>query len=1036
MERTIAAGRGLVGFLGGMALVLGSASASAEVSISQVPLFVSTSVKPNVMLQFDNSGSMANIIWDQRYDPGTDYPSPSRSYQMLSSGDTNYWCYDNRYSACIGLPSPRGTSTRYADNYLDWLVQEYGPGTDLRGGEIPERSRLGVAKQVATRIVADNRNVNFGLARFNPPFYYRCGRYWCSNGGEGGSIVAACGSAETDILDAIDGLGPDTNTPLAETFYEITRYFRGMERHYGSGSGSYTSPVEYSCQRNFVVTITDGLPTWDNLDIDNADDGDLPGAGGETLPDWDGLNPQTTGSPFPPYSDGMGGSISDEGSTLYLDDLAKFGYELDLREDEGFEGDEYDPQRLETYTVGFTIDNQMLEDAAGYGNGEYFTANNLEELTAALQGALSSIADKTSTAASLAASSTEASGDTAVFQATFSSGDWSGELSAYPYEQVGVGGQALWHASEQLPAPQNRTILSYAHGSGGVDFVWNDLDAAAKAALNDDPALLDYIRGDRTNEGGGAGEFRARGDGVLGDIVHSTPAFIGDQGYGYDTLPGGAGSAYRAHVLGKGAVPDIVLVGANDGMLHGFDAADGEELFAYVPRALYDALPRLADRGYGHRYYVDGSPAVADAYIDGGWHTIAVSSLGAGGAGAFALDVTAPESMSAADDVLWEVDPDNLEMLEGAGTPGDYLGAATGMPAIVRLESGDWVAIFGNGYNSAHGRAALLVLDLATGEVLAALDTGFGGDNGLAAPAAVDRDRNGSVDTVYAGDLKGNLWKFDLTASNRNQWGVAYSDGDGDPRPLFTAVDSSGHRQPITTRPDAMASPHGGLMLVFGTGKYLGIGDPTDDATQSVYGIWDLVGAKDRSGDPIDDTPVSNLSDLQRQAVIRQTSASGIDVRLLSDSSVDYEGDDRKRGWVFDLTYPGERINRHTTIADGKAILVSTVPNSDPCTFGGRSALIEINPLTGTQFDEPILDVNDDGEFDDQDGVVVTIDGEQRRLFPGLVDLDVGLATRPNILFRPDGDHEKQITGSNLNTQTIGEKGFFHPGRASWQQIR
>lgn len=1018
-----------------------------SVSISQTPLFVSTSVEPNVMLQFDNSGSMDNIIWDDGYDPGVIYPnwanySCSHSFRsgnpcwteeegsvilrQLTDSD-NDDCNNDRVRGrndsgverCLRLPDPvGGGDTRYAGNYLNYLFETYATvsgddGRDIRS-DIPNDYRLQVAKQVATQIVEDNDNINFGLTRFNTP----------SSDNEGGTVIVNCGATESDLSDKINDLEADSNTPLAETYYEITRYFRGLDDYYGDESGNYESPIQYGCQKNFVIVITDGLPTYDELD-DDHDDPDVPGSGGETLPDWDGLSPDTDDPPYPQYSDGTDDAINEEGSTLYLDDLAKFGYDLDL----GDGDDEFEQQRLETYTVGFSIDNQMLEDAAEYGHGEYFTANNLDELTAALQGALSSIADKISTAASLAASSTEAAGETVVFQARFRSGDWSGELAAYPYESIGDDDAAQWLASEGIPAHDGRSIFTVDGAGAGIAFTWAALDAAAKAALNDDETLLDYIRGDTGNEGGGG--FRSRGGGVLGDIIHSTPAFVGDQSDGYSILSGAEGDGYRGFVNGKDDYDDVVLVGANDGMLHAIDADSGVEVFAYAPRSLISDLPELVDQDYAHRYYVDGSPSVADAYIGGSWRTLAVTALGAGGPGAFALDATDPANFGAGD-ILWEIAPDSIEMQQGQGNvePGDYLGAGMGAPSIVRTESGDWVAIFGNGYNSVEGTAALIVVDLASGEVLRVLDTAAGGDNGLATPLAIDRDRNGSVDTVYAGDLKGNLWKFDLAGDSDGDWAVEYG-GD----PLFTARDGAGAPQPITARPDAVASPHGGLVIVFGTGKYLGDSDPLDDSAQSVYGIWDVEGVINDDGTAREDTAMSGRAALQGQAVVNTTAIGDTDVRVISRNPVDYEGGDAVRGWFLDLSYSGERINRDVTVFDGKAIMVSTIPNSDPCTFGGRSALIEINPLTGTQFDEPILDINEDGDFDTGDGVADE-DVEGGFVYPGMIDLNVGLATNPNILIREDSDHEKQITGSNLNTQMLGEKGYFRPGRASWQQIR
>lgn len=622
------------------------------------------------------------------------------------------------------------------------------------------------------------------------------------------------------------------------------------------------------------------------------------------------------------------------------------------------------------------------------------------------------------TAAAPAIGGPGADGERLVFRARFDGGDWSGDLSAYPYAGAGAEeGAARWHASEGIPAPHRRAIYTVDAAGAGVAFEWSRLDADARAALGDNEALLAYLRGDRRNEGEGDGEFRPRG-GPLGDIVHSAPAFAGDRDDGYSLLPGAEGAGYRDFVLGKAERRDVVLVGANDGMLHVFDADDGSEVFAYVPRFLLDALPALADRDYEHRYYVDGSPAVADAFLGGSWRTVAVTALGRGGPGVFALEVTEPGALGA-ESVLWEISPGRVDA-------GDYLGTAMGTPAVVRTESGDWVAIFGNGYNSAADTAALIVADLATGEVLRVLDTGEGGDNGLAAPAAVDRDRDGSVDTVYAGDLKGNLWKFDLSGDRAGDWSVAYGG-----EPLFTAMSAGGVPQPITVRPDATVSPHGGLMVVFGTGRYLGAPDLRDTATQSVYGIWDVEGA---AGAP-DDEPVAGPGALRRRSVVRETEIGGTGVRVLDRGPVDYAGDDARRGWVFDLSRPGERIVRDATVFDGKAILVSATPGDDPCAFGGDGALIELDPVTGTQFEEPVLDLSGDGRFGREDGLAAG-DSEESHVYPGMVDIDVGLAAVPRIMVREDGDHEKRIAGTGADTRTIREKGFTRPGRVSWQQLR
>lgn len=805
------------------------------------------------------------------------------------------------------------------------------------------------------------------------------------------------------------------------------------------GDDGYQDPADHSpCRQSFTVLMTDGYWSGGSPDdIGNADN-----TAGPNIERPDGADYRYT--PVDPFRDAHSDTLAD---------VAMYYWQRDLRTDldNTVPTSNRDPafwQHMVTYGIGLGVtgnvdpdaafaaidtgadidwDNPAYSDAAKIDDllhaglnsrGGFFSAANPEEFASDLSAGLDEMIERViTTAASLAATSTQASGETSVFRASFRTDDWSGELISYPYTAVGNESAIEWRASEQIPIPSQRDIYTADSGGDGVEFQWSQIDSDARQALGGDSRVLEYIRGSQTSEGTDSDDFRERNS-VLGDIVYSAPAFVGDQSYGYSILPSAAGAAYAGYVNGKSSKRDAVLLGANDGMLHAFDAADGSELFGYVPRQLLAHLSELTEQDYSHRYYVDGSPAVADAYLNDAWHTVAVTTLGRGGRGAFALDVTDPTDFGA-DDILWEIDADDS----------GYLGDAMGQAAIVRLENGDWVAILGNGYNSSDGRAALVVVDLETGSVLKTLDTGVGDDNGLATPVAIDRDRNGSVDTVYAGDLKGNLWKFDLSGNTSARWHVAYG-GD----PLFRATADDGDGQPITARPDAIAHPLGGVMVVFGTGRYLAQDDMDQADEQSMYGIWD------REGSAQPDTAASAGDLVEQETILMDTTVGDRTIRVLSRKGVNYSDEDggRKRGWTFDFARDRERLTREVDIFDGKAIFVSTIPQADSCSFGGDSALFEINPLTGTQFEEPILDLNDDGEFDDEDSTTADFgdDAGDTRVYPGIVELDIGLATNPYILNKEDGNQSKLTIGSTLNTDVMGEKGFLRPGRASWQQIR
>ena len=500
-------------------LLLGLAADKAQAAIPQSnqPLFLSTSVSPNVMLLFDNSGSMLNMTWASAYNPSTTYADWAPR-TCGNNDNTRCWlptdgnvgmdsieagsCSSSRRAGrlngsgttkCLLLPTPDGTDTRYTGNYLNYLFATYATNTNLTTGTIPTVSRLTAAKDVATTLVTANPSLRWGLARFNPPI---------SGGdqGPGGKVVAACGSTQATVTNAISGLSADSNTPLAETFYEVTRYFRGLSSQYNS-STSYTSPVQYRCQKNFVIVVTDGFPTYDSTFP--ANDPDDVANSFVALPNWDAKAPSTTSTTypfFPRYSDGFRGQSGTteglEAWSLYLDDLAKFGYDTDLKKSgtdltgASYEDSNFKIQRIQTYSVGLAINNQMLQDAAEYGLGKSYSANNATQLQSVLQAALNDIASRTSAAASIATNSTRLTADTSIYQARFATGDWSGQLLALPVNLDGTVGTPLWDAANRVPAAASRNILTYdptlAVRNRGRGFLWAQLNSTQTAALNKD----------------------------------------------------------------------------------------------------------------------------------------------------------------------------------------------------------------------------------------------------------------------------------------------------------------------------------------------------------------------------------------------------------------------------------------------------------------------------------------------------------------------------------------------------------------------
>ncbi|MEZ5564665.1 MAG: PilC/PilY family type IV pilus protein [Gammaproteobacteria bacterium] len=1069
-------------FLGGMLLAL--SQAGNAVTIAETPLFISTGVTPNVMLMVDNSGSMESIIWAKGFDSTATYTDWSPI--LLRSGDctygTNYgegWdsltgsinystLTNSRYrgtcggqappnpktcpagqtrgvtasgliTKCLKLPNPAGGSTRYTGNYLNYLFETYADGTDLTTGLIPNDYRMNVARNVATNVVNDNTNLRMGLTAFNTD--------------EGGRILQACDTGNTNALKtSIAGLTATTWTPLGEALYEVTRYFRGMSSFYNSGV-NYTSPIRYRCQKNFLIIITDGYPTKDTH-FPNNDPADVADTT-RSLPDWDGLSPATTAAQYPNFpsgSDGFSpsGSSTDEGYTLYLDDLAKFAYDIDMRtgpDDTGVSFDDPDDaqQNLITYTVGFAVANQMMADAAANGTGLYFQAGDEDELTAALQAALADIDARTSSAASVATNSTRLASDTFIYQARFSSSDWGGQLLAYPIGSAGeiatldvngipqLGTVSGWNAAKVVPVPAARNIVTYDPGTGtGMDFQWASLTPAQQLELDQDISgnndglgqkRLDYLRGVKSDESPNGAAFRVRSS-ALGDIINSDPTFVGEQNYGFDMLPGGEGSSYqtfRQSAAYKGRTP-MVYVAANDGMLHGFDAKTGVEMLAFMPNVVYPELRFLTDPSFNtnHRLINDGAPRALDAYLGGGWKTVLLGTLGGGGKGVYALDITDPDGFSASD-VMWEFTSAN----------DSNMGVAIPQATIARMANGKWAAIVPNGYNSG-GNAVLFILDLETGAKLKEIDTGIAGDNGLSTATPVDVDGDRITDYIYAGDLKGNMWKFDVTSSSTSDWKIAFSGA-----PLYTACSAdpctAANRQPITARPEVGISPPAGYFVYFGTGRYFAVGDNgVGTGANTVYAIRD----KNEKGTAVEVLPTAGRSAMVQQSVLNEQlltfGAYSEGVRVTTNNPIT-DGDD---GWYLDLPTSGERQVSSPILRGGRLIFTTVIPSGDECSAGGESWLMEIDALSGSRLTESPFDLNRDRSFDvldfvrldpnDPNSPLVAVSGRQSKQ---------GIIKTPGIV-TDDRIEYKYASGSAGGIDTTIESAGRQRGRQSWREIQ
>jgi len=592
---------------------------------------------------------------------------------------------------------------------------------------------------------------------------------------------------------------------------------------------------------------------------------------------------------------------------------------------------------------------------------------------------------------------------TQAYFAFYDPNDWTGRLTANNLIDTGgvvtVSATANWDASCVLTgvaagqtcettgvvgpvAPQGplgRTMLS-STGASGVPFEWTNLTSAQHGALNAGDATplgsdrVSYLRGDRTKEitSSGVGSFRAR-DRVLGDIIDSSPAWVGPPQAGYpatwdDRIHAGAAApetSYPQFATTWQTRLNVVYSGANDGFLHGFRAGsfdaggnfvggastpnDGREVLAFMPNAIVQTIHNGSDASldyaspqYAHNFYVDAPPGTGDLFYRGAWHTWLVGGLGPGGSAIYGLDVTNPTSFSegsASTLVVGEWTSSNIVCVNTASC-GNNLGNTYGTPQIRRLHNGTWAMIFGNGLGSTTGDAGIFVMtiDPASGATsFYYLGTGSTND-GIAYATPADLDRDYITDYVYAGDIKGNVWRFDLTSNDPSQWSVRAA-------PVFTTAAG----QPIASKVIVVATDTGPggaprVMIEFGTGQKTPL-TTTSPATyvggaQDLYGFWDwdfvpwntLSTAKFTALDA-GATGLSSPYTLGKANLTQQTFTPAGPVREGSSNALCWRGSTTcsgtSFGWYVDLPGGSEQIIYNPLFYQGAFIVDSTVPAND-----------------------------------------------------------------------------------------------------------
>lgn len=677
------------------------------------------------------------------------------------------------------------------------------------------------------------------------------------------------------------------------------------------------------------------------------------------------------------------------------------------------------------------------------GRGKFIPATTSDDLKNAFKDIVSNIIEDTSQPLTGYASSSSSisTQDAKLYTATYEANGWKGAIySQIAATDTGVlSANSAWgnNINNRLPTTADKLdartgqiasrLVLTTNGSSGISFNYANLSNAQKSSLTTSlgtnattadktslgTAIADFIRGDITNNGGTVQNFNFRTrNSIQGDIVNSAIWYTGSPSQGYNQ------SGYSAFAARYKTRIPMLYVGGNDGMLHGFSAIDGQEKISYIPEGIISRLPQLANSSYTHQYYVDGSAFTGDIVVNSTssdladrWRTMLVGSLGAGGKGYFVLDVTQPGSTvnNGYASNFSTANAESIVILDKTATTDADIGYIFSTPVvsdynaqistqIVKMNNDRWAVVMGNGINSTNERPVLLVQYLDGQKELVKITAASSGtnasSNGLSAPRLVDLNGDGTPDIIYAGDLRGNLWKFDLSSSNPQNWGIAFSG-----QPLFTASHTANNAttlQPITTAPLVRVSEStAGLMVAFGTGINVTEGDRTDTSVQSFYSVVDntrykLCAADQTSctvGKVIIDTNAATPTVVVKSNLVARTFSNTATAgtgnsqgqnfwAMGTQSELNYQN---SKGWYFNFPETGERVLRNPKFYSATSNIIDIL--SDVPASGGNIEGETCEPtstpakawrsLLGIEFGlkptQQLLDTNGDGLYNSAD---------------------------------------------------------------------
>jgi len=780
------------------------------------------------------------------------------------------------------------------------------------------------------------------------------------------------GNNRTQFFEKLWAAGDYANTPLREALARTGTYYTTIEPYKNNPNGE-----ALSCRRNYAVLTTDGA--WNEKPAN---------IGGKSF-----YNLASIANHFyktdlrtdlennvPPTAKPMTDNATHQHMNLFGISIGMGGNLTSTPAPTG-------KWPNTTLSSGNAAKIDDLIYATSEGRGAFFLANDTKQFADALSEALSSIGARNASATNTTSVGNELKNELLNFTTSFNSGTWLGDVIALKLDIAEAKFENGWKLSNTFSSVNSnfsqRTVLT-SYGGAAKEFNKQTITDTVFARSSGSDAVtvadnIDYLRGVSALEGDG--KLRVREDdkkkNPIGDIVNSSPFYALDS--------------------------ETLFVGANDGMLHAIDVEDGKVLFSYVPKGLdFEALAGLSSYFYDHRFFVDGPVDVSTNKITAN-KNILLAALGRGGRGVFALDVTNPKTMGVAN-VLW----DNTTQDR---TTNPNMGYVLGRLRIRQGNGGKTWALVPNGIESVSGKSVLFAYELdADGKIAQTheLIADSGTDNGLMSLGMADANGDGTIDIVYGGDLKGNLWRWDFSTETPGEATLLFNAGV----PITGGITNA--RNPITEK----------IFVGFGTGRFIDLMDFPSEAppVQSIYGLEDS------------DTPILDSELQQREIEIAGVQNKGDIVRAFEPYS---ELDVGKRGWQIYLPL-NERVISDASMMGGEAMTIVTSIPPDPKDSGdcdsalGTGYLNAINLFTGTS------PINKPGggyfrsydPIDTGSGVQVTV---------GSIRVENGMPTAPNVLCDAENCQVVVEPGDGSLVTKEGaalDKVNVNPRRLQWRSLR